>query len=572
MFRSFGRLFSNGDYDPLKDPNSAMSLEDVHVTLYPQCFLHNETIELEGSSVITVNVRGWVHDNPTNKPLRRKDRLVVGLLRRLVGLPANADAVSDLPPTPSEMSEIDNSLPSTEGTKSSAFSGLFSRFVPAQTVSPLIKELGFETCKNHFEKRISLIVSRGISGERVRVTVYAYDQEYRTVQVAQFSTITNEQGYFEVNNPIPYCKSKGNKFMVKAIVVRTEKLGSPRFDVLKDVCVLDSTGVSVLSDIDDTIKDTRVYAGSRAVAQSTLLQAVDRQNVPGVSDWFRNLYNHGTSLHLVSNSPWQLWPMLRVFFDCADLPFISSVHLKHYNGVLQSLMEHAAERKRHSLINAARMLGDRRLFLIGDNSEQDPALYAEFSASFPDRVLGIFIRDVLTDHCTAIGQKLAEEVDVEDTVKSLKSLEAQKASQAPAHAGVENDEEEEVGNINLNYQPPGEVLHIEKIEGADVPSYTLHSYYIQTVPTDDYVTNTTIYVERVQHSATVLRNIHLLSTYPPAGRVTNRQLQLWYRQLAKYRSIVPEHIPFVIWHHGDEACPISIELLRQAFDNPFGLA
>ena len=70
-------------------------------------------------------------------------------------------------------------------------------------------------------------------------------------------------------------------------------------------------GVSVISDIDDTIKISEVK--DRKLLQNTFFRPF--QAVPGMLDKYRQWAEAGVAFHFVSASPWQLYDPLANFFD-----------------------------------------------------------------------------------------------------------------------------------------------------------------------------------------------------------------------------------------------------------------
>lgn len=77
------------------------------------------------------------------------------------------------------------------------------------------------------------------------------------------------------------------------------------------VQLVSPTGISVVSDIDDTIKETHVL-NRHELAANTFLR--EFRGVPGMADLFRR-WAAGDHIvfHYVSGSPWQLYPALSDF-------------------------------------------------------------------------------------------------------------------------------------------------------------------------------------------------------------------------------------------------------------------
>ncbi|CAG8725771.1 2306_t:CDS:2 [Gigaspora margarita] len=149
--------------------------------------------------------------------------------------------------------------------------------------------------------------------------------------------------------------------------------------------LIDTYGISIISDIDDTIKHTGVNSGPRAALSSTFLY--DQKEVSGMAEVYKEWYDQGASIHYVSNSPWQLFPMLEQFFNTKEFPR-GSAHLKLYND-LKSIMEEPGYTKRQYIKQIFMDFPHRKFILIGDTTE------------FPDQILYIFIRDVSTERLKA---------------------------------------------------------------------------------------------------------------------------------------------------------------------------
>ncbi|MEJ8821087.1 App1 family protein [Variovorax humicola] len=151
-------------------------------------------------------------------------------------------------------------------------------------------------------------------------------------------------------------------------------------------------GLSVVSDIDDTIKQTHVRN-----RQEMLLNTFARQfePVPGMARKFREMAaDSGTRFHYVSGSPIQLYPPLADFLRDGGFPE-GSVHLRE-STTWRSLLTSDATRA-HKLSVIESLMEDfprRRFLLVGDSGESDPETYAELARRHPERVVAIVIRDV----------------------------------------------------------------------------------------------------------------------------------------------------------------------------------
>ncbi|CAG8451481.1 9242_t:CDS:2 [Cetraspora pellucida] len=100
------------------------------------------------------------------------------------------------------------------------------------------------------------------------------------------------------------------------------------------------------------------------------------KEVPGMPELYHKWYDRGVAIHYVSNSPWQLFPMLRAFFDESDFP-PGSAHLKFYDGLFKSAREqkqHPMESKFVYIRELLRDFPQRKFILVGDTGEYDPEI------------------------------------------------------------------------------------------------------------------------------------------------------------------------------------------------------
>ncbi|KAG0319632.1 hypothetical protein BGZ97_001754 [Linnemannia gamsii] len=167
------------------------------------------------------------------------------------------------------------------------------------------------------------------------------------------------------------------------------------------VNLVDPEGISIISDIDDTIKETDVVAGARIILRNTFLK--EMMDVPGMAEVYKNWWKQGAAIHYVSNSPWQLIPSLLEFFHTHKFP-PGSAHLRLHDSVLKTYFMTPGENKRKSIREILMDFPGRKFILIGDSGEIDMEIYTEMAVAFPGQVFKIFIRDITS-------AKLKEEAD-----------------------------------------------------------------------------------------------------------------------------------------------------------------
>jgi len=157
------------------------------------------------------------------------------------------------------------------------------------------------------------------------------------------------------------------------------------------------SGLSVISDIDDTIKITQVR-DYQAALKSTFLEPF--QAVPGMAQVYQNwATNDGAQFYYVSASPWQLFLPLTDFLKSNGFP-AGVFCLKEFRVTDRtrfSIFENPQKYKPGVIEPLFKTFSERKFVLVGDSGERDPEVYGDLARRFPGRVAHIFIRDVTGD-------------------------------------------------------------------------------------------------------------------------------------------------------------------------------
>jgi phosphatidate phosphatase APP1 len=152
-------------------------------------------------------------------------------------------------------------------------------------------------------------------------------------------------------------------------------------------------GLSVISDVDDTIKISMV-TDRRELVRNTFLRPF--KPVEGMSALYRQWAEAGAAFHYVSASPWQLYGPLSEFLRAQDFP-PGSFHLKLFRLKDASALELFASQEGYKSKVIEGILADfpdRRFILVGDSGEQDPEIYGAVARRHPGQIVRILIRDV----------------------------------------------------------------------------------------------------------------------------------------------------------------------------------
>ncbi len=161
--------------------------------------------------------------------------------------------------------------------------------------------------------------------------------------------------------------------------------------------LLPDTGVSVISDIDDTIKHTQVTSRPALLANTFLR---DFQPVEGMPPLYRQWAEQGAAFHYVSSSPWQLYDPLAALVQSAEFP-AGTFHLRSFrlrDHMLRRLFLVRRPGKGAVIKSILCTFPRRRFILVGDSGERDPEIYGAIARKFPRQVSSILIRELKDRH------------------------------------------------------------------------------------------------------------------------------------------------------------------------------
>lgn len=150
-------------------------------------------------------------------------------------------------------------------------------------------------------------------------------------------------------------------------------------------------GLSVVSDLDDTLKVSEVGSRSR-VLRRTFVEPFEA--VPGMAALCQRLSAAGAAFHYVSLSPWQLTGPLQEFFAEQRFP-AGALELQHFrlqDGDFADLIGDSRAKKLAVLEPLLARWPQRRFVLIGDSGQADPEVYGELARRRPEQIAAIWIR------------------------------------------------------------------------------------------------------------------------------------------------------------------------------------
>ncbi|MCJ1333061.1 hypothetical protein MMC10_009755 [Thelotrema lepadinum] len=372
------------------------------------------------NAVVDVDVRGWIY-SPHSGPMNRKNRLLLGIARHLSGIPAppsgsqettrhedriaqkQAQAITqrgefeadvaqrggysenpDLTDSPSSSRSVSpkpgqfpHPVTNTSLKEDGPGSGNLSKRSSWGTSTAEMTTEELSNANAHLLRRLKPFFTTPAVG--MSLTIFFYNDQTSQSR----TTRTNDSGHFNFRAALEF------------VPTNVRVLASENLSATAEVIITEPKGISLVSDIDDTIKHSAIGGGAKEIFRNAFVRDLSELTIDGVRVWYKKMAEMGVKLHYVSNSPWQMYPLLVTYFAQAQLP-PGSFHLKQYTGMLQGIFEPVAERKKATLDRIMSDFPERRFILVGDSGEADLELYTETARREPHRIVAIFIRDVTT--------------------------------------------------------------------------------------------------------------------------------------------------------------------------------
>ena len=199
---------------------------------------------------------------------------------------------------------------------------------------------------------------------------------------------------------------------------------------------LENEGVSVISDIDDTIKITEVR-DKQATLRNTFLR--EFQPVPGMAEFYQKIartgfaplnrssrrdearsvsgeesqslltsaatrFEGGVAFHYISASPWQLYEPLAAFVVSNGFPE-GTFELKEFRWKDRSFFSLFGDPEKYKsgiIEPLLKQFPKRSFILLGDSGERDPEIYGTLARKFPEQIRHIYIRDVTNEPADSV--------------------------------------------------------------------------------------------------------------------------------------------------------------------------
>jgi phosphatidate phosphatase APP1 len=184
------------------------------------------------------------------------------------------------------------------------------------------------------------------------------------------------------------CANKSSEWINFKVI---DPVKEPR-EFLGQVQLIPKTGLSVISDIDDTIKISEVLDKKKLLINTFVKPYKITEGFP---EYYKKLEKQGAYFHYVSASPWQLHPSIKSFMG-EHYPK-GTVALRNFrlkDSSLLAFMKPSTEYKIAQIESIIKRYPKHQFILIGDSGEHDPEVYANIYQKFPSNIQSIQIRAV----------------------------------------------------------------------------------------------------------------------------------------------------------------------------------
>jgi phosphatidate phosphatase APP1 len=247
-----------------------------------------------------------------------------------------------------------------------------------------------------FDRRLQGFLVDNERGKRVEVRIGGH-----VVSLGR----THADGHVQIRTRVPWPASAEGRGK-EAVPNETEDVVLPFQAVLRPndprlfngaVHLLSERGLSVISDLDDTIKISQVN-DREALLRNTFL--LPFRPVPGMAEVYRDwAQRRGASFHYVSATPWQLYGSVNSFLATNGFP-AGTVHLKSFRWKDRTFFNLFASPETYKLKTIDPILKrfpKRKFVLVGDSGERDPEVYGELARRHPGQILRVLIRQTTAD-------------------------------------------------------------------------------------------------------------------------------------------------------------------------------
>ncbi|MGB0387015.1 MAG: App1 family protein [Ardenticatenaceae bacterium] len=213
--------------------------------------------------------------------------------------------------------------------------------------------------------------------------------------------VTDEEGFFEIwIEPGERLPADRIWHEVELELLSPLREGDPPVQATGHILVPPSNAqFGVISDMDDTVIYTDAANVLKMARNVFMGNARTRVPFEGVAAFYQALQagveqNTLNPIFYVSSSPWNLYDILADFLEIQEIP-TGPLMLRDWGIKTDEMLptKHGPHK-----INAIRQIlqtyPDLPFLLIGDSGQEDPEIYHDIVQQYPNRILGVYIRNV----------------------------------------------------------------------------------------------------------------------------------------------------------------------------------
>ncbi|MES2881958.1 MAG: phosphatase domain-containing protein [Bacteroidota bacterium] len=306
-----------------------------------------------------------------------------------------------------------------------------------------------DTVLNNLLNMYKRFESDEVPGARLKVTLA--DEEHEVT--------TDEEGYFVLDlNPVtPVINEQLWHPLLLQLVAAPLPFAKGLSATAEVMIPPPDAEYGIISDIDDTVVKTTA-TNLLAMSRITFLNnAKTRLPFAGVSEFYKALQlgrngKRNNPFFYVSSSPWNLYDLLKDFLDLNEIP-AGPLMLRDFGTNKKAEGGGHMGHKFKEIEQIFAAYPQLNFVLVGDSGQEDPVIYREVVKHFPNRVLAIYIRDVLVPErkkiAVDVSQSLAEHkvemLIVENTVEAAEHAAKQGLIFTQAIPAIEQDKKEDKG-------------------------------------------------------------------------------------------------------------------------------
>ncbi|MGF1522270.1 MAG: App1 family protein [Leptolyngbyaceae cyanobacterium] len=223
---------------------------------------------------------------------------------------------------------------------------------------------------------------------------------------------TNKEGFFELEFQVEQDLEEDKLWQpVDLSLLHPQTPGKDTLSQAEVMVVREGARFGVISDIDDTIVHTAATDLLKMIRIVYLGSAESRRPFDGVAEFYQALQRgkeqESNPIFYVSSSAWNMYDVFARFMVLNGIPK-GPLFLKDIEFDLEKLLSFKHEvHKLEQIQPIFDRFSQLPFILIGDSGQKDAEIYVNLAKQYPNRILGILIRDVVPNN-TKRQQELKE--------------------------------------------------------------------------------------------------------------------------------------------------------------------